>query len=167
LVDWYAFYTKSRHEKRVHRDLLAEGCESFLPLHRVTRQWADRRKEVELPLFPGYIFVRCADADDMWHVVYKDGVVKVLGATPTQPTPIPAEEIESIRRAQEKGFVLEPHTYLRRGRKVRIARGPLVGIEGIILEEPRKARLVLSIHAIGRSASLEIDSTYVEPVRTD
>ena len=164
---WYAFYTKSRHEKRVHRALLAEGRESFLPLRRVMRKWADRRREVELPLFPGYIFVSCSDVDEMWQIVRNEGVVRVLGAAPTRPTHVPLEEIEGIRRAQEHGFVLEPHAYVRKGKKVRVTRGPLAGIEGVIMEDPRSTKLVLSVHAIGRSAVLEIDSTCVEPIGPD
>src|SRR5258708_1431472 len=138
---WYAVYTCAQHEKRVAQQLYAHGVAHYLPLYEAVHRWKDRRKLVQLPLFPGYVFVRIPLRDRL-DVLRLAGVVRLVGFNGA-PTPLPEQEVEGLRRALTEGVRAEPHPYLSVGRRVRITRGPLVGREGILRRCKGSLRLLL------------------------
>ena len=152
---WYAVYTRSRHEKSVAEKLEEKRMEVFLPLRNVLRRWKDRRKEVAMPLFSGYVFVRIPYSLRL-PVLQTPGVVQILSEG-NRPVPIPEEQISSIQKLVESGLTYDPYPYLKEGMFVRVIRGPLQGIEGILLEKRKKHVLVLSVDLIQQSAALQVD----------
>lgn len=157
---WYAVYTRSRHEKRIKEQLDGRSLESFLPLYEAVHRWKDRRMIVSLPLFPGYLFVRIVLAEHRRPVITLPGVVSLVG-TAGCPTPIEEHEIEALRRCSVRSANLAPHPYLAAGRRVRVLRGPLADLEGILVRRKAKFRLVLSVKLIARSVAVEVDSSDV------
>jgi transcriptional antiterminator NusG len=161
-VQWYAVYTKSRHEKTVHRSLQSKGIESFLPLCRVLSRWKDRRVWVEKPLFPGYLFVDLP-REELGPVRAARGVVHILGSD-DGPVQVPGEQVEAVRRMVERRVPLDPWPYMQEGKRVRVMSGPLVGLEGFIVERKKKCRLVVSVDLLSRSVATEIEAESVELV---
>jgi transcription antitermination factor NusG len=159
---WYAAYTHSRHEKKVAQQLEERGIENFLPVYRSVRTWKDRRKELELVLFPGYIFARI-DAGERLRVLQLPGVVRFVSFN-GQPAPLLSDDIYALRNALQHGLAAEHHPYLTEGRRVRVIRGPLAGARGILVRLKTNCRIVISIDAIMRSISVEVDESDVEPV---
>lgn len=161
---WYAVYTRSRHEKVVHYALGGRGIQSFLPLRNVLSQWKDRRKCVQKPLFPGYLFVRAEQAQ-LHLVTLIKGVAYVLSSD-TKPVPVPDEQVEAVRRLVEGPYPVVPWPLLKRGKRVRITIGPLAGIETYIIDRrgSEKCRIVVTIDLLGRSVAVEIDPRCVEPI---
>jgi transcription antitermination factor NusG len=159
---WYAVYTRSRHEHKVKIQLDDRGIENFLPLYKRISQWKDRRKEIQTPLFPGYVFVRIPLLEKL-EVLKTHGAVYLV-RDGQFPLSIPEESIFSVRRFVEEGLKCDPHPYLRIGQKVRIVDGPLSGIEGILVRKKNQRLLVVSIDLIQRSVSVEIETWRVERV---
>jgi transcription antitermination factor NusG len=159
---WYAAYTCARHEKRVAEQLCARSVEHFLALYETVRRWKDRRKRLELPLFPGYVFVRLSLRERL-RVLELPGVVHLVGFN-GRPTAIPDLEIEALRNVLQRGPRVEPHPYLVIGRRMRIAHGPLEGCEGTLVRKKGLFLLVLSISLIQRAVAVEVSSADVEPV---
>jgi transcription antitermination factor NusG len=143
--------------------LHGKGYEKFLPLYRSRRQWSDRVKEVELPLFPGYLFCRFDLRHTLMPILTTPGVINIVGAGKT-PLPVADEEIESIRAILRAGLAVEPWPRLAVGSKVYIERGPLAGIEGIIMNLDKGHRLVVSVSLLQRSVAVEIDRAWARPV---
>lgn len=162
LPHWYALYTCPRHEKRVAEHLQNRAIECFLPLYEALHRWADRRVKVQLPLFPGYLFVRVALRDRL-QVLETPSVVRIVGFS-GRPVPLPDADIEILRSGLAARLRAEPHTYLTVGRRVRIKTGPFQGLEGILKRKKDNFRLVLSIDLIMRSIVLDIDGAEVEPL---
>jgi transcription antitermination factor NusG len=160
--NWYALYTCPRHEKRVVQQIEERRISCFLPLYRSVRRWKDRRKELELALFPGYVFVRVALRDRL-RVLGLPGAVRLVTFN-GQPAILPDEEIETLRLRLSGASSIEPHPYLRVGRRVRVRCGPMQGLEGIIVRRKDRCRLVFSLDLIMRSVAVEIDDTDVEPL---
>ncbi len=160
---WYAIYTRSRHEKIVYELLNDKGIETFLPLRVFLSQWKDRKKKIESPLFSGYLFTRINILDDFTKVITSKGVVKILGTNGT-PIPIPINEIDSVKTLLKSGLKYDPYPYLKSGMKVQLIRGPLQGIIGKISERLGKYKLLISIELIKRSISVEIDVKDIEPI---
>ncbi|SRR5437016_6716879 len=160
---WYAAYTSANHEKGVAKQLDERSVEHSLLLYESVRRWKDRRVKLQLPLFPGYVFVRLALRDRL-QVLQVPGVIRLVGFNGA-PTPLPDEEIESLRLALAEGSRAEPHPYLKVGRRVRITRGPLAGREGVLKRWKGDLRVVLSTELIQRSISVEVDASLVMPVR--
>jgi transcription antitermination factor NusG len=158
---WYAAYTRSRHEKRVFDRLRAMSIESFLPLCNTLSRWKDRNVFVQLPLFPGYLFVHIG-FQDWLRVLQLPGVVRFVGQN-HRPEPLPENEIEALRSALSQNIPVEPHTFLKSGEKVLIANGPFEGMEGVLLRKNRW-RVVLSLSQIYSSFVLEVDAHDVYPV---
>jgi transcription antitermination factor NusG len=158
---WYAVWTRARHEKVVSSQLASKGLEVFLPTYATLRQWKNGRHRVELPLFSGYTFVRIPLRQRL-EVLRVAGVVALVGAA-GRPVPLAEEEIESLRRALLAGVRAEPHPYLTVGRRVRITAGPLAGREGILVCWRGRHRVVLSIDLIQRSIRVELDPLILEP----
>jgi transcription antitermination factor NusG len=158
---WYAAYTSANHEKRVALQLGQRSVEHFLPVYESVRHWKDRRVKLELPLFPGYVFVRLA-LHDRLRVLQVPGVAKLVGFSGA-PTPLADEEIEGLRRALTEGLRVEPHPYLKVGRPVRILTGPFASREGILKRWKGNFRVLLSIELIQRSILVDVDASSVVP----
>ena len=161
-AEWWAIYTRHQHEKTVGEMLLAKGFEVFLPLYESTRRWKDRRKLLSLPLFPCYVFVR-GGLNRRLQVVSTPGVHMILCRGERVAT-IPEEEIEAIRRTVEGPFRVEPHPFLKCGERVRVVRGALEGVEGVLVRKKNLFRLVLSVEMLAQSVAVEIDALDVAPV---
>jgi transcription antitermination factor NusG len=159
---WYAAYTCPRHEKYVARQLDERCIDSFLPLYRSLRRWKDRRKQIELPLFPGYVFVHF-DLQQRLRILGLPGVVRLVSFN-GQPATLPEHDIETLRKGLDLQIYAEPHPYLRVGRRVRVVHGPMAGTEGILVRKKDKFRLVISLEAIMRSIAVEVDAADVQPV---
>lgn len=157
---WYAAYTCPRHEKYVARQLDERSIDS-LPLYRSLRRWKDRRKQIELPLFPGYVFVHF-DLQQRLRILGLTGVVRLVSFN-GQPARLPEHDIETLRKGLDLQIYAEPHPYLRVGRRVRVVHGPMAGTEGILVRKKEKYRLVISLEAIMRSIAVEVDATDVQP----
>jgi transcription antitermination factor NusG len=159
---WYAVTVRPRHERVVTRHLAHRGLNYFLPVYRSVRRWKDRRKELEMALFPGYVFVNL-NLRDRSGVLRSPGVVQFV-TFQGQPSPVPDCEIRALESSLLKGLRPQPHPYLRQGRKVRVKSGPLVNAEGVMVRRKEGFRLVLSIDLIMRSVMLEVDEADVEPL---
>lgn len=162
VLPWYAIHVKSKQERIVSAGLRGRGYEEFLPLYRSERDWSDRKKELDLPLFPGYVFCRL-NVNRRQTVVSVPGVVSILGLGRV-PAPVPDEEILAVQRVVASGVMAVPWPFLRTGQRVLIERGPLVGVEGTLLEIKSKLRLVLSIELLQRSVAAEVDRSWIRPV---
>ncbi len=158
--NWYALYTCPRHEKYVAQQIERRHISCFLPLYRSVRRWKDRRKELELALFPGYVFVHIA-LQDRLQVLQVPGAVRLVTFN-GQPAVLPALEIECLRNRQTGVGAIQPHPYLCVGRRVRVRSGPLEGLEGIIRRSKDKCRVVFSLDLIMRSVAVEVDAADVE-----
>jgi len=163
ISQWFAVRTASGREKSVATQLQAKGFEGFLPVYRTRRQWSDRIKELELPLFPGYLFCRF-DFNQRLPILITPGVKLIVGYG-KQPTPVTETEIENLRRVVASGAAAEPHQqYLTVGERVRIREGSLAGVEGILVDVKNSWRIVLSVELLQRSVSVELDRAAIEPV---
>jgi transcription elongation factor/antiterminator RfaH len=157
---WYVLYTCPRHEKRVAIQIERRNFCCFLPVYRSVRRWKDRRKELELALFPGYVFVRMS-IENKLRVLELPGVVRLVSFN-GQPASIPASEIETLQNRISGGLNVEPHPYLRKGRRVRVRSGAMQGLEGIIVRRKDRCRVVFSIDLIQRSVAVEVDEADLE-----
>jgi len=159
--NWYALYTCPRHEKRVAEQIRQRSLPCFLPLYRSMRRWKDRRKQLELVLFPGYVFVRMRIQNKL-KVLQVPGVLQLVSFN-GQPAAMPTGEIEALQsRLPGSGANIEPHPYLRRGRRVHVRTGPLQGLEGILVRRKDSCRVVLSIDLLMRSVAVEVDEADLE-----
>jgi transcription antitermination factor NusG len=159
---WCAVHTRYQHEDSVHSLLSLKGFETFFPTYKRIRRWKDRKKEMDAALFPGYVFVANVHKD-RWRVLSTLGVCAIVSVAGT-PAIIPNHEIDSIRRAIAGPYPVEPHLYLKEGDRVRIARGPLTGVEGILVRKKAALRLVISVDMLGRAAAMEIEGASIEPL---
>lgn len=160
--NWYALYTCSRQEKRVPEQIERPRVSRFLPLYRSLRRWKDRRKELDLVLFPGYVFVQMK-LEDRSRALQLPGVVRVVSFN-GRPAAVPAGEIERRRERLSRSSKIARHPYLRTGRRLRESSGPLEGLEGIVVRRKESCRLVLSIDVIQRSVAVEVDEADLEMV---
>jgi transcriptional antiterminator NusG len=161
---WYAVRTRSRHEKLVARQLASQGIQSFLPVITKISNWSDRRKEVELPLFSGYAFVRLHHASgDRMRVLQTQGVVNFVGVQGAG-IPIPDQEIENINTFLASKVSYRERPYLQVGQRVRVCGGALDGIEGILASENSDRSLVISVGSIQRSLSMRVTGYNVKPI---
>jgi transcription antitermination factor NusG len=162
LSQWFAAYTTPRHEKHVAEMLTERDIETFLPLYRTVRQWKKSSPiALEIPLFPCYLFVRIRRTA-RGTVLSLPGVVSIVGSS-KEPWPLPQLEIEALRLGAQAGKV-EPHPYLKVGDRVRVKTGSMAGVEGILVRRKNEMRFVLTLEAIMRSVSVEVDANDVEPV---
>src|SRR5882762_8013905 len=136
---WYAAYTCANHEKRVREQLEQRSIESYLPLYETVRRWKDRRMRLQLPLFPGYVFVRMVLVDRL-RVLQVPSVVRLVGFN-GHLAALPEAEIEGLKNGLASGVRAEPHPFLTGGRRVRIKAGPLEGREGILLRRKGNLRV--------------------------
>jgi len=159
--NWYALYTCPRHEKRVAEQIKQRRISCFLPLYRSVRRWKDRRKELELALFPGYVFVHLALRDRV-RVLQMPGAVRFVSSN-GHPVAVPDREMESLINALASGIGAKPHPYLTVGRRVRVTCGPLSRAEGILVRRKDRFRVVLSLDLLQRSVGVEVDESDIEP----
>jgi transcription antitermination factor NusG len=158
---WYALYTCPRHEKRVAKQIEQNRISCFLPLYRSVRRWKDRRKEIDLALFPGYVFVHIALKDRL-RVLQLASVVRFVSFN-GRPVALPAGEMEALMNGLTRGVRAEPHPYLTVGRRVNVKHGPLAGSQGILVRRKDKFRVVLSLDLIMRSVAVEVDEADIGP----
>jgi transcription antitermination factor NusG len=161
-IPWFAAYTCPRHEKYVAHQLSQRHIGSFLPLYSSVRRWKDRRKRIDLPLFPGYVFVQITERNRL-DILRLPGVVQLV-CFQGKPAAIGAAEIDALRLGTSGSIVVQPHPYLKEGRRVRITNGPMTGAEGIFVRRKHRHRLVISVSAIQRSVAVEIGEAEVEPI---
>lgn len=163
-AQWYAIRTRSRHEKMVADQLERQGIESFLPLVKQARQWSDRVKEVDLPLFAGYTFVHIElSSRDRLRVLQTHGVAGFVGIN-CCGTPIPDSQIQDIRTLLASKEPFEEQPFLQVGQRVRVRGGALDGVEGILSARNDDRSLVISLEPIQKSLSVRIQGYTVEPV---
>ncbi|KPJ69419.1 MAG: hypothetical protein AMJ45_00250 [Syntrophobacter sp. DG_60] len=165
LLKWYAIYTSARHEQRVYDRLVNKSIHAFLPKMEVWSRRKDRRKRIQVPLFPGYLFVN-VDLDPYvrLEILKTPGVAYILGNN-GKLTPIPESQIASIQTLLKNDVLIRPYPYLKIGQRVRIVNGPLIGCEGILLRnKTNKQKLIISIDLLKQSISTEIDEFDVEPI---
>ena len=162
---WFAVYTIPRHEKRLADHFGVRQIEFFLPLYRAIRKWKDgSRINLELPLFPNYIFVRISRRERV-RVLEVPGVLSIVGCG-REPVPLPDNEIEGLRRGIGSAKI-EPYPYIVVGERVRINAGPLAGMEGVLVRKKNSLRVVLTISMIMQSASVEVDVADLDPIDPD
>ena len=159
---WYALKTRSRHEKVVRDQLVQRDIDTFLPVCESWRQWKDRKKKVELPLFPGYCFAR-------FPLIERLRVLNVIGVAALvsinqRPEPIREEELAAIQQLVSTKLQYDPHPFLEEGMDVEVVRGPLTGVRGKLLRKDRVTRLVLAVTLVRQAAVVEIHPADVVPV---
>ncbi len=159
---WFAVQTRPRYERKVHSELQEKGVQTFLPLHSEIHQWSDRKRTVEMPLFPGYIFVRVTpSADDRVQVLRTNGVINFVGAR-NVGAPIPDSEIDSVQSVVQSGLAFKPHPHLKIGQRVYVRGGCLDGVQGVLTAVNGDRGLVVSVNLIQRSIAMRIEGFKVE-----
>jgi transcription antitermination factor NusG len=156
---WFALTVKPNHEKSVAQALGSKAVEVFLPLYRARRRWSDRIKELDLPLFAGYVFCRYA-APERARVLATPGVTSVVGFG-NKPAAVPEAQIDSVRTMVSSGVALSPWPFLRVGERVRIEAGPLSGVEGILTQVKDAWRVVVTVELLQRSVAAEVERDVV------
>jgi transcription antitermination factor NusG len=159
---WYALYVRSRHEKTVESSLRGKGYSAFSPFYRTKRKRVDRITEIEVALFPGYVFCQF-DSKKRLPILMTPGVVGVVGRG-NRPDPVDETEIASIRTVALAGRPVQPWPFLRLGQRVRLQSGPLTGVEGIFLSVKDECHLILSITLLQRAVSVVIANDAVAPL---
>lgn len=156
---WHALYTRHQHEKVTARALAHKGFDVFLPLYNASHRWKDRTKKLALPLFPCYVFLR-GGLDRRLDIVSTPGV-HCLVRSGDGIAVIPENEMESVRQVVEGCIPAEPYPFLQIGDLVRIQEGSLAGLQGILVRQKDRVRLVLSVNLLRRSIAVEVDAAVV------
>ena len=159
---WFAVHVRSNRERLVSLHLKENGYEEFSPSYRIESQWSDRKKMIDHPLLPGYVFCRL-NPHNRLPVLQVPGVIGLVGIGKT-PEVIPEQELARVRALLGSGLLVTPWPFLEVGQRVLIERGPLAGLEGILQTEKGKFRLVVSVTLLQRSVSAEIDRSWVRPL---
>ncbi len=160
---WFALHIKSNFEKVAATILESKGLDVYYPSIRSRRRWSDRVKEIERPLFPGYVFCRF-DPNHRLPILTTPGVLNVVGVAKT-PAPIPEAEICAVQKIVQSSLAVQPWPFLQVGQRVLIERGALAGTEGILLEVKNQFRIVVSISLLQRAIAAEIDAETVRELR--
>jgi transcription antitermination factor NusG len=163
---WFAVYTSPRHEKRVGQYLLQKEIEHYVPLYQARRKWRDGSKvTLDLPLFPGYVFVRI-DRSERVRVLQVPGVLSIVGGTGHQPASLPDTEIDALRTGLSLRHA-EPYPLLTVGQRARIRSGALAGMVGIVVRQKNSLRVVLTMDLIQQSVVVEVDGAELETLDSD
>jgi transcriptional antiterminator NusG len=162
MLNWYALYTRPRHERQVQDELSAHEIESYLPTHKVRRRWSDRYKMVEEPLFKNYLFVN-VEEERYRESLKPYGSVSFISFDEGRPAIIPDAELEALRILVTSELPHNPYPFLKIGRKVRVKYGPLEGCEGILIRKKGIDRLVVSVDLLQRSIQAEVEAAWIEP----
>lgn len=161
-ASWYALQVRSRKEGYVASQILGQGYECLLPTYKSVRKWSDRVKEIEQPLFPGYLFCRF-DFQNRRPVITTPGVLQIVGYGRTA-IPVSDEEIQALQLAVSSGMPKQPWPYLEVGQRVRVIYGTLTGLEGILVNVKGNHRVVLSVTLLQRSVAMEVETSWLSPV---
>jgi transcription antitermination factor NusG len=158
-MHWYALTVRPQHEKAVADQLRAKALEGYLPLYRARRRWSDRTKTVEFPLFSRYVFCRFS-FEQRLRVLQTPSVTSIVGFS-GRPCPVGDQEIASIRTMVASGLPMSPWPFVRVGQRVRVCRGALEGVEGILSREKSGYRVVVNVELLNRAVAVEIDRELV------
>ena len=162
-LPWYVVHVRSRHEFVVHDELERKNIRAFLPSFKRTSQWKDRKKEIDHPLFPGYVFVQVPDRPGSFLEVLKTrGVVVFVTLAPGMPTPVATEEIDSLRLMVGTCGELDVYPHLKEGMRVRVKSGPLENAEGILWKKENEYRFAINVELLGRSVAVRIAPDDIE-----
>jgi transcription antitermination factor NusG len=162
--NWYAIHTKPRHEKWIAQQLQEKRVFTFLPLLQQIHRWSDRKSMVEVPMFSCYAFVRIAQTtEERLKILRTPGVLGFVGSE-GQGTPIPEEQVESLRTAFKENIPCFPHAFLSAGRRVRIRGGSLDGVEGILVRQGADQSLIVTVELLHRSVAIRVDGYDIELV---
>ena len=161
-MDWLALIVRPNHERAVAEQLVLKSLETYLPLYRTRRQWSDRMKLIERPLFPRYVFCRFS-FDDRIRVLNTFGVTSLLSFG-GKPSHVSEDEIGRIKRLTSADMPLLPWRYVRVGQRVRIIRGALADLEGVLVREKGVDRVVVNVDILQRAVAMEIDRDLIEPI---
>lgn len=161
-LPWFALQVRARQEAGVGEQLKCQGYERFLPFYKLRKRWSDRIKEMDAPLFPGYLFCRF-NPHDRLPILKTPGVIQIVGFN-NIPAAVDEAEILSIQRLVSSGVQHQPCPFLAVGDRVRISAGPLLGLEGLLTDIKGSHRLVLSVSLLQRSVAVEIDSAFITPL---
>ncbi len=161
--NWYALWVKSRSEFVTSRELNRKGIENYVPAATRIRQWADRRKKVAFPLFPGYVLVHILPmAEEFLNVVKTNGSVCLVCLEPGRPTPVAPQEIESLKALLQSGSQIDIYPALKEGTTVRVKRGPLSGAIGTLVKRNGEDMFLVNIEIFGRSVGTKINPEDIE-----
>lgn len=165
-AQWFVLWTRSHCEQLVHDQLSSKGLRPFLPTIGVWSRRGQLRRRIRVPMFPGYLFLHeVLDKHRQVEVRKARGLVSILGDDWQHCAVVPPREIDAIRRIVDVGVVARPHPYLKQGQRVRILRGPMADVEGILVRvKENTGFLVLSVDMVQRSVAVEVDCTVVAPV---
>jgi transcriptional antiterminator NusG len=165
---WYAIWTRSHCERLVAQQLAAKGFTPFLPEMGARSRRNGRSHVVQVPMFPGYLFLRhTMEKSSYIEILKARGIVRILEGGWNRLTPVPDEELDGIQRMVASGVPVFPHAYFRQGDRVRVVEGPLTGLEGVFVRDKRpKGRLVVSVNLLQTSVAVEVDCAFVEPLST-
>ena len=161
---WFALVVRSRRERCAATSLASKGYDCLLPVRKERHRWSDRWKELDLPLFPGYLFCRF-EAYERAAVLSIPGVLSVVGIGRT-PIPVDSNEIAAVQLVGQAGFSARPWSYVEIGEAVRLDRGPLQGLTGIVVQCKSESKLILSVTLLKRSIAVEIDRDWVSKLPT-
>jgi transcription termination/antitermination protein NusG len=159
---WFALQVKGNYENIVAAHLSGKGYEWFLPLCKRRNRWSDRWKEIKRPLFPGYLFCQL-DPLNRFPILTIPRVARIVGAA-NHPVAIDETEIAAIQAAAMSGLPSRPWPFIQIGQSVRIERGPLCGLEGVLLDFKSHHRLVLSVTLLQRSIAVQVEDAWVTPI---
>ena len=159
--EWFAIWTRSRHEQMVRQQLETKRIDAFLPTITRWSRWKDRKKKIDWPLFPGYCFARF-HPEDALPILKCAGVVSIVSVD-GKPAPIPEIELDSIRVLLGSELQFDPCPLLHEGMMIEVTHGPLKGVVGRLMrKDALRARLVLSVDLIGQAVSVEVDAGDVQ-----
>jgi len=164
-ASWYALQVRSRKEGYVASQIQGQGFECLLPTYKSVRKWSDRVKELEQPLFPGYLFC-LFDFQHRRPVVTTPGVLQIVGFG-RKAIPVPDEEIQALQLALTSGIPKQPWPFLEVGQRVRVIHGTLTGLEGILVNIKGNHRVVLSVSLLQRSVAMEVETSWLSPVKEE
>jgi transcription termination/antitermination protein NusG len=163
MKNWYALYVKSRHEFVANSELMKKDVETFLPSVRKLRQWKDRKKWIDFPLFPGYIFINIPPRpESIVNVLKTRGAINLLSSEPGHPTPVTPEEISSLQLMIESGREIDIYPHLREGTRVRVKKGPLKGAEGTLEKKHDQYMFMVNVEMLGRSIGVKLNAEDIE-----
>lgn len=156
-AEWFAVRTRPRHEKAVLKQLELSNVETFLPLCTEVRTWTDRRKEIDFPLFPGYVFIQIPNISSARLLIFQArGAIGFVGPS-NRATPIPEQQIEAIRSLVKAQVDFRPHPYLNVGQRIRIRSGALQGLEGVLVRVASDQSLIVSVDLIHKSVAIRLE----------
>jgi len=164
-ASWYALQVRSRKEGYVASQIQGQGYECLLPTYKSVRKWSDRVKEVEQPLFPGYLFCRF-DFENRRPVITTPGVLQIVGYGRTAIS-VSDEEIQALQLAVSSGMPKQPWPYLEVGQRVRVNYGTLSGLEGILVNVKGNHRVILSVTLLQRSVAMEVETSWLSVVKEE